>query len=68
VREREKVVWAGGGGPTGGYGLLSLFLFFFSFLSIFTTRNPLIYDEIHMTFFNFIIDRIAFMTNSQISS
>jgi hypothetical protein len=33
-----------------------------------TTINPLIYDEIHITFFNFIIDRIAFMTNSQISS
>jgi hypothetical protein len=33
VREREKVVWAGGGGPAGGYGLLYLFLFFFlSFL------------------------------------
>jgi hypothetical protein len=34
----------------------------------FTTRNPLIYDEIHMTFFNFVIDYTASMTNSQISS
>jgi hypothetical protein len=33
-----------------------------------TTRNPLIYDEIHMMFLNFVIDHTASMTNSQISS
>jgi hypothetical protein len=33
-----------------------------------TTRIPLIYDEILMTFFDFVIDHISSMTNSQISS
>jgi hypothetical protein len=33
-----------------------------------TTRNPLIHDEILMTFFYFVIDHTASMTNSQISS
>jgi hypothetical protein len=33
-----------------------------------TTGNPLIYDEIHMTFLNFVINHTASMTNSQISS
>jgi hypothetical protein len=35
---------------------------------IHTTRNPLIYDEILMTFFDFITDHTASMTNSQILS
>jgi hypothetical protein len=34
----------------------------------FTTRNPLIHDEIPMTFFDFVTDHTASMTNSQISS
>jgi hypothetical protein len=34
----------------------------------YTTRNTLIYDKIHMTFFNFIIDHTPSMTNSEISS
>jgi hypothetical protein len=33
-----------------------------------TTRNPLIYDEIHMTFSNFVIDHTASMMNNKISS
>jgi hypothetical protein len=33
-----------------------------------TTRNPLIHDEILMTFFYFVIDHTASMTNNQISS
>jgi hypothetical protein len=35
---------------------------------VYTTRNPLIYDEIHMKFFNFVIDHTTSVTNSQISS
>jgi hypothetical protein len=37
-------------------------------ISLTTTRIPLIYDEILMTFFDFVIDHISSMTNSQISS
>jgi hypothetical protein len=33
-----------------------------------TTRNPLIYDEIHMMFFSFVIDHTASMKNNQILS
>jgi hypothetical protein len=33
-----------------------------------TARNSLIHDEILMTFFYFVIDHTASMTNSQISS
>jgi hypothetical protein len=55
-REREK-----GWGPPNYYQLPPLG-------GVSTTRNPLIYDEIHMTFFNFVIDHTGSMTNSQISS
>jgi hypothetical protein len=34
----------------------------------YTTRNPLIHDEILMTFFDFVIDHTASTTKSQISS
>jgi hypothetical protein len=40
----------------------------FFFKKDYTTRNPLIYDENHMTFLNFVINHTASMTNSQISS
>jgi hypothetical protein len=33
-----------------------------------TTRNPLIHDEIHMTFSDFVIDHTTSVTNNQISS
>jgi hypothetical protein len=32
-----------------------------------TTRNLVIYDEIHMTFSDFVTDHTTSMTNSQIS-